>query len=170
MLLDFTKPDILENDDFKRLVKYEVLWNFSRYHSSIQDTPVWKTLKTRAKTDKGTLIERLKQATIVKATTPWQVRKVIEYYSTEEDYLIISAWADYVSTLDFQPLDSNVATIFVTIYTASELDSLFENVFHILEADEEDGAIRYPLLNSVTDAEQKLATLTNSLFNEILRF
>ncbi|KAL7681803.1 hypothetical protein Plhal304r1_c054g0139391 [Plasmopara halstedii] len=127
-------------------------------------------LKTYAKTDTSTLIERLKQATIVNEKPPWkwksQVSKAIEYYSPKEDQLVLNAWVDYVLTLDCQPLDWNMATILSTFCHGS---IFIDTVAPKLKSENEQKAIIYPLVLATDVVRHKLRTVTKQEFDVMFK-
>ncbi|KAL7685275.1 hypothetical protein Plhal304r1_c031g0100021 [Plasmopara halstedii] len=170
MWLDFTKPDIFKNNDFKRFVKYSVMYSVRAKDVGSKDISVWIILKTLAKTDTSTLIKRLKEATIVKIEQPWkwksQVSKAIEYYSPK-DQLVLNAWVDYVLTLDSQPLDWNMVTVLSTFCHAS----IFMETIgpKLRENPEQEKAIIYSLALAGEAVSDKLKTMTKQEFDVMFK-
>ncbi|KAL8022657.1 hypothetical protein Plhal710r2_c007g0030231 [Plasmopara halstedii] len=163
MRLDLTGPNILKSNDFKQWLEYSVFFNFLKI-PSLEDQPVLTILKTTVKTNTKTLIERLKQATKVEAITPWrhQVGRLIKIPSTEEGQLI-SAWLDYVSTLEYLPLGWNVATMYRTIYPENDrFLSLASTHSHSHGSIENTALVVPELENAVKDTQARLANLYKS--------
>ncbi|KAL7685341.1 hypothetical protein Plhal304r1_c031g0100701 [Plasmopara halstedii] len=154
--LDVERPNILENQDFKDWVSYSVLLKYSNSENT-DDLTALIILKESAQTDTTTLIERLKQATSVKTRSPWnhQVCELMIYYRAKEDQLLISAWVDYVSTLDVQPLGWNIATILSTIVPINH----FINTVVLKAKAVNRVQILHPLIRAMTETKQKYKML-----------